>query len=101
MRRPAVFLCGARVVAAIRAWLPGLLRQALAAARPQHHDFDAGFDADARLDLQRMGEAWHLLGPWRAGLFRDYPESPLGGEDPAGISRIVRGQDRGTGRDRG
>src|SRR3974390_2760936 len=31
-------------------------------------------DAGARADLQRMGQAWHLLGAFTARLFRDHPQ---------------------------
>ena len=49
----------------------------------QHHDLDARPDAGARPDLQRMGQARHLLRPRRAGLFRDHPQGARRGEDPA------------------
>src|ERR1700731_1294492 len=45
MRRAAVFLRGARVMAAIRARLSRLLPAAVAAARSQYHGVDAGSDA--------------------------------------------------------
>ncbi len=62
VRRPAVLLRRAWPVAAIRARLSGLLPAAVAAARPQHHDLDARSDAGAGADLQRVGQARHLLG---------------------------------------
>src|SRR5580704_14935054 len=47
VRRAAVFLRGARPVAAIRAWLSRILRPEFL-SRPRHHEVDAGSDAGAR-----------------------------------------------------
>src|SRR6266850_3454320 len=69
--------------------------------RPQHHDLDAGPDAGARPDLQRVGQARHLFGPWRAGLFREHPQGARGGEDPRGIPAIVGTENHRSGRSRG
>ena len=69
---------------------PELLPAAVAAARSQHHVLDARPDAGARADLQRVGQARHLLRACRAGLFRDHPQGARRGEDSAGISRTVR-----------
>src|ERR1700676_62819 len=52
VRRAAIFLRGARPVAAIRTRLSGLLPAAIASARPQHRLLNAGPDAGARADLQ-------------------------------------------------
>ena len=80
---------------------PDYCQRPVAAARSQYHDLDAGPDAGARADLQRVGQARHLLGTWRARLFRDHPQGARGGEDSAGISRIVGAEDRRARRDRG
>src|SRR5205809_852304 len=69
MRGAALFVRGARPVAAIRERVPRILPAAGAAARPQYHLLDAGSDAGATPDLQRMGSARHLLGPFGECLF--------------------------------
>jgi hypothetical protein len=44
-----------------------------------------------------MGQARHLLRPRRAGLFREHPQGPRGGEDPRGIPAIVGAEDHRSG----
>src|SRR2546429_222840 len=55
MRRATLLVRGARVVAAVRKGLSGILPEPGAAARPQHRFLDARPDAGAAPDLPRMG----------------------------------------------
>src|ERR1700730_8962383 len=117
MRGAALFVRRARAVAAIRKGLPGILPAAVAAALSRYHGIHARSDAGAASDLQRVGQARHLLGAFGAGLFRDHPQGARRGENPArlcpsqrpaqcragrGARRLRQGQFRSrTGRYRG
>ena len=90
VRRAALFVRGARAVAAIREGLPGVLPEPGAAPQPQHRLLDARPDAGAAADLPRMGQARRLLRPAGARLFRDGPQGARSGEDPGRISRRRR-----------
>src|SRR5262249_62399810 len=90
MRRPALFVCRPRAVAAIREGLPGILPAAGAAARSQHRRFHARSDAGAAPDLQRVGPARHLLGAEPERLFRKRAQGARGGENPRRLYRAER-----------
>src|SRR4051794_26347373 len=86
VRRAALFVRGAWAVATIRKGLSGILPEPGAAARSHHRLVDAGSDAGAAADLQRVGQARGLLRPAGARLFRDHSQGTRRGEDPAGLS---------------
>src|SRR5262245_55734882 len=93
MRRPALFVRGARPVAAIREGFPGILPAAVAAAQPQHRLIHARSDAGATPDFQRVGPARHLLGAEPERLFRKRAQGARGGENPRRLYRAERGAD--------
>ena len=60
---------------------------------PQYHDLDAGSDAGAGLDFQRVEKARHLRRAGPAAVFRDHPQGTRRGENSARISESVRPED--------
>src|SRR6185437_709435 len=86
MRQAALRVHRARPMAAIRAWVSGVLPEPGAPARPKHHLVDDRPDAEPAADLPRMGSPWRVLGPAGARLFRDCAQGARGGEDPGRLS---------------
>ncbi len=101
MRGAALLVRGAWAVAAIRERLSGVLPAAGAAAQPQHRLLHARSDAGAAPDLQRMGQARHLLGVEPHRLFRNHPQGARSREDPGGLSRADRAAHGNARRGRG
>jgi hypothetical protein len=97
MRGPALFVRGARAMAAIREGLPGILPAARPAARPQYRLLHARPDAGAAADLQRMGSPRHLLGAFSPRVFRNRAQGARGREDPRRLYRAEHAAHRHAG----
>src|SRR5215831_17377380 len=81
MRRSAIFIRGARVMATVRARLSREMPKSTPAPQPRDRFFDAGPHARASVGVPRVGYARDLLGPLARRLFRARAQSSRDRDD--------------------